>query len=113
MVIMVVSVIEITKIALLVTVRHAEPLMARMIRHDAIVRKCWGRGDGVITHYARGDGMRGRTNDSVLSPYDPLTQPLSPITLVHRLKRFASGSFVSNGMSAISSQSASGIGVVK
>jgi hypothetical protein len=43
---MVVSVIEITTIALLVLVRHAEPLMARMIRHDAIVRKCWGRGDG-------------------------------------------------------------------
>ena len=38
---MVVSVIEITKIVLLVMVRHAEPLMARMIRHDAIVRKCW------------------------------------------------------------------------
>jgi hypothetical protein len=38
---MVVSVIESTKIALLVTVRHAEPLMARMIRHYAIVRKCW------------------------------------------------------------------------
>ena len=44
---MVVSVIEITPIVLLVTVRHAEPLMARMIRHDAIVRKCWvGRSGG-------------------------------------------------------------------
>ena len=42
---MVVSVIEITKIALLVTVRHAEPIMARMIRHDAIVRK-WRASDG-------------------------------------------------------------------
>jgi hypothetical protein len=40
---MVVSVIEITTIALLVLVRHAEPLMARMIRHDAIVRKWWDR----------------------------------------------------------------------
>ena len=40
---MVVPVIEITTIVLLVMVRHAEPLMARMIRHDAIVRKCWGR----------------------------------------------------------------------
>ena len=39
MVIMVVSVIEITTIMLLVMVRHAEPLMARMIRHNAIVRK--------------------------------------------------------------------------
>jgi len=36
---MVVSVIEITKIALLVMVGRAKPLMARMIRHDAIVRK--------------------------------------------------------------------------
>jgi hypothetical protein len=40
---MVVSVIEITPIVLLVMVRHAEPLMARMIRHDAIVRKWRGR----------------------------------------------------------------------
>src|SRR5215204_3090198 len=40
---MVVSVIEITTIVLLVMVRHAESLMTRMIRHDAIVRKCWGR----------------------------------------------------------------------
>ena len=39
---MVVSVIEITQIALLVMVRRAEPFMARMIRHDAIVRK-WSR----------------------------------------------------------------------
>ena len=38
---MVVSVIEITKIVLLVMVGRAKPLMARMIRHDAIVRKCW------------------------------------------------------------------------
>ena len=38
---MVVSVIEITTIVLLVLVRHAEPVMPRMIRHDAIVRKCW------------------------------------------------------------------------
>ena len=37
----VVSVIEITTIALLVMVGHAKPLMARIIRHDAIVRKCW------------------------------------------------------------------------
>jgi hypothetical protein len=37
----VVSVIEITKIALLVMVGRAKPLMARMIRHDAIVRKYW------------------------------------------------------------------------
>jgi hypothetical protein len=36
---MVVSVIEITKIALLVMVGRAEPFMARIIRHDAIVRK--------------------------------------------------------------------------
>jgi hypothetical protein len=36
---MVVSVIEITTIALLVMVGRSEPLMARMIRHDAIVRK--------------------------------------------------------------------------
>ena len=40
---MVVSVIEITTIVLLVMVRHAEPLMPRMIRHGAIVRKGWGR----------------------------------------------------------------------
>ena len=40
---MVVPVIEITTIVLLVMVGHAEPLMARMIRHDAIVRKWWGR----------------------------------------------------------------------
>jgi hypothetical protein len=40
---MVVSVIEITPIVLLVMVRRAKPLMARMIRHDAIVRKWWGR----------------------------------------------------------------------
>jgi hypothetical protein len=38
---MVVSVIEITQIALLVVVERAVPLMARIIRHDAIVRKCW------------------------------------------------------------------------
>ena len=46
---MVVSVIEITKIALLVMVGRAMPLMARIIRHDAIVRKCWvgGRKSGV------------------------------------------------------------------
>ena len=43
---MVVSVIEITKIALLVMVGRKEPSMARIIRHDAIVRKCWGRGAG-------------------------------------------------------------------
>ena len=43
---MVVSVIEITKIALLVMVGRAEPFMARMIRHDAIVRKWWNKGDG-------------------------------------------------------------------
>ena len=36
---MVVSVIEITKIALLVMMGRAKPLMARIIRHDAIVRK--------------------------------------------------------------------------
>jgi hypothetical protein len=36
---MVVSVIEITVIALLVIVGRAKSLMARMIRHDAIVRK--------------------------------------------------------------------------
>jgi hypothetical protein len=40
---MVVSVIEIPTIVLLVMVRYAEPLMARMIRHDAIVRKWRGR----------------------------------------------------------------------
>ena len=40
---MVVSVIEITTIVLLVMVGRAEPLMARMIRQDAIVRKWWGR----------------------------------------------------------------------
>jgi hypothetical protein len=44
---MVVSVIEITPIVLLVMVRHAKPLMARMIRHDAIVRKWRGRGSEV------------------------------------------------------------------
>ena len=42
---MVVSVIEITKIVLLVMVGRAKPLMARMIRHDAIVRKGWVMGD--------------------------------------------------------------------
>ena len=36
---MVVSVIEIPTIVLLVMVGRAKPLMARMIRHDAIVRK--------------------------------------------------------------------------
>ena len=36
---MVVSVIEITKIALLVMVGRTEPFMARIIRQDAIVRK--------------------------------------------------------------------------
>ena len=40
---MVVSVIEITRIALLVMVRRALSLMARIIRHDAIVRKWGGR----------------------------------------------------------------------
>ena len=40
---MVVSVIEITTIVLLVMVGRAKPLMARMIRHDAIVRKGRGR----------------------------------------------------------------------
>ena len=40
---MVVSVIEITKIALLVMVGRTEPFMARIIRHDAIVRKGRGR----------------------------------------------------------------------
>ena len=39
---MVVSVIEITTIVLLVMVWRAESLMARMIRHDAIVRKWAG-----------------------------------------------------------------------
>jgi hypothetical protein len=55
---MVVSIIEITQIALLVTVGRAEPFMARMIRHDAIVRKCGSRGERrwVITRSARGDG---------------------------------------------------------
>jgi hypothetical protein len=38
---MVVSVIEITQIALLVVVERTVPLMARIIRHHAIVRKCW------------------------------------------------------------------------
>src|SRR5215210_7529750 len=45
---MVVSVIEITTIALLVMVGRTVPLMARMIRHDAIVRKGrerWWQGD--------------------------------------------------------------------
>jgi hypothetical protein len=41
---MVVSVIEITTIVLLVMVGRAKPLMARMIRHDAIVRKGWVEG---------------------------------------------------------------------
>ena len=41
----VVSVIEITRIALLVMVRRALSLMPRIIRHDAIVRK-WGSGGG-------------------------------------------------------------------
>ena len=41
---MVVSVIEITKIVLLVMVGRAKPLMARIIRHDAIVRKGWVEG---------------------------------------------------------------------
>ena len=40
----VVSVIEITTIVLLVMVGRAKPLMARMIRHDAIVRKGWDGG---------------------------------------------------------------------
>jgi hypothetical protein len=40
----VVSVIEITTIVLLVMVGRAKSLMARMIRHDAIVRKGVGGG---------------------------------------------------------------------
>jgi hypothetical protein len=63
-----VSVIEITKIALLVMVGRAEPFMARMIRHDAIVRKWWNRGDGCrvmgeysLRSWCQGDGsLRSR-----------------------------------------------------
>ncbi len=47
---MVVSVIEITTIVLLVMVGRAKPLMARMIRHDAIVRKWW------VGRWVMGDG---------------------------------------------------------
>ena len=53
---MVVSVIEITTIALLVMVGRAEPLMARMIRHDAIVRK--GASEGSRVEYSLRCGER-------------------------------------------------------
>ena len=43
---MVVSVIEITRIALLVMVRRALSLMRCIIRHDAMVRKCGAGGGG-------------------------------------------------------------------
>jgi hypothetical protein len=51
---MVVSVIEITQIALLVMVGRTEPLMARIIRHDAIVRK--GRDGGRRSEVGSADG---------------------------------------------------------
>ena len=92
---MVVSVIEITKIALLVTMRHAEPLMARMIRHDAIVRK-W----------------RGRTRLAARQDHGEVFVS-SGLPGVFRMKRVSSGAFVSYGISAISSPSASEIGVVR
>jgi hypothetical protein len=92
---MVVSVIEITQIALLVTVRHVEPFMARMIRHDAIVRK--GRSRMRLAAWQ---------DHGKIFVSNGLPDEL-------RTKRFSSGSFVSYGIPAISSQSASGIGVVR
>jgi hypothetical protein len=91
----VVSVIEITMIVVLVTVVRAKPLMARMIRHDAMVRKWWGRTRVAVW---QGHGKVFVSNG---------------LPDVFRMKRFSSGSFVSYGISAISSQSASGIGVVR
>ena len=92
---MVVSVIEITMIVVLVTVVRAKPLMARMIRHDAIVRK-------------------GRSRTSVVAWQGHWKTLVSNgLPDESRTKRFTSGSSVSYGISAISSQSASGIGVVR
>ena len=92
---MVVSVIEITPIVLLVMVRHAEALMTRMIRHDAIVRKGRSRTSRVAWQgHWKTLVSKGLPDES-------------------RTKRFTSGSSVSYGISAISSQSASGIGVVR
>ena len=92
---MVVSVIEITTIALLVMVGRTVPLMARMIRHDAIVRK--GRGRTSLVAW------QGHWKTLVSNG----------LPVESRTKRFTSGSSVSYGISAISSQSASGIGVVR
>ena len=92
---MVVSVIEITTIALLVMVGRTVPLMARMIRHDAIVRK-----------------GRSRTRVAVWQGHGKVFVS-NGLPDVFRMKRFSSGSFVSYGISAISSQSASEIGVVR
>jgi hypothetical protein len=92
---MVVSVIEITTIVLLVMVGRAKPLMARMIRHDTIVRK--GRSP---TRVAMRQGhWKIFVSNGLPDEF--------------RTKRFSSGSLVSYGISAISSQSASGIGVVR
>jgi len=62
---MVVPVIEIPTIVLLVMVGHAKPLMARMIRHGAIVRKWWGRRSG----WDEGDGVIGDVLWYALSPH--------------------------------------------
>ena len=92
---MVVSVIEITKIALLVMVGRAEPFMARIIRHHSIIRKCRRRANVVGWL-----GHRGIDSATTLPP-------------AFRTKRFSSGSFMSNGISLISAHSSSGIGVVR
>jgi hypothetical protein len=62
---MVVSVIEITQIALLVVVERTLPLMARIIRHDAIVRKCWV---GIRRSEVSADAGRVREADLLSAP---------------------------------------------